>query len=280
MNNAERQLSIRRILVSLDASPHSLAALDMAAELAGRLGAELLGLFVEDADLLRVAELPFAREVTFFSPSFRRLELQRLEQQLRAQANQVRRALAEAAERARVPWEFRVARGAVAAELLAVAAEADLIVMGKLGRSLTRHLGSTVRTLILQGSGLTMILEREHTLTAPPMIIYHGSALAPKALDAAAHLVPAKGGHLSVIIVADDKDSAQRLQSDALMQLQAHGLGADFWVLINPTLSRLVQIVRMQGNGPLVLALGQGSLDAEGLCVLISEVPNPVLLVR
>jgi nucleotide-binding universal stress UspA family protein len=280
MNNTERQVSISRILVCLDTSRDSLAALDMAADLASRLRAALLGLFVEDINLLRVAELPFAKEVSFFSPSFRHLELQQLEQQLRAQANQVRRALVRAAERAQVPWEFRTTRGVVAAELLATSGEADLIVVGRLGRSLTRHLGSTVRTLVLQGRGMTMIVERGHTLITPPVVIYHDSALARKALDTAAHLVPAGGSHLSVIIVADDKDSARRLRADALMQLQEHGLGADFWVLINPSLSTVAQLVRMQGNSPLVLALGQGPLDTDGLCVLISEAPNPVLLVR
>ena len=47
------QLSIRRILVALDASPASLSAMQNAVELAARLGAELIGLFVEDINLLR-----------------------------------------------------------------------------------------------------------------------------------------------------------------------------------------------------------------------------------
>ena len=55
----------RRIVVALDASSHSHAALAAAVALAGRLQAELQGIFVEDVNLLRLAELPFAREVRF-----------------------------------------------------------------------------------------------------------------------------------------------------------------------------------------------------------------------
>ena len=49
----------RRILVALDASAHSHAALAAAVALAARLHAEIEGLFVEDINLLRLAELPF-----------------------------------------------------------------------------------------------------------------------------------------------------------------------------------------------------------------------------
>ena len=53
---------VRRILVALDASPHSHAALEEAAALAKPLQAELAGVFVLDAELLRLSALPVARE--------------------------------------------------------------------------------------------------------------------------------------------------------------------------------------------------------------------------
>ena len=67
MNEHEREPTIRRILVALDASRHSLAALEAASELAEALKAELVGIFVEDVNLLYLAGLPFAREVRYLS---------------------------------------------------------------------------------------------------------------------------------------------------------------------------------------------------------------------
>ena len=60
-------VSIGRILVALDASPHSLNALRAAAELAAVTESELHGLYVEDLNLLRMCGLPFvARDRLLF----------------------------------------------------------------------------------------------------------------------------------------------------------------------------------------------------------------------
>ena len=76
--------SIKQILVAVDGSPSSLSALENSVELAARLNAELVGLFVEDINLLRATQLPFTREISFFSSGLRRLEAAELERQLRA----------------------------------------------------------------------------------------------------------------------------------------------------------------------------------------------------
>ena len=82
------ELAIRRILVALDGSYHSLAALEAAAELAASLEAELHGLFVEDVNLLRVAGSPVAREVCYPFSRTTRPNQRTMERQLRAQATQ------------------------------------------------------------------------------------------------------------------------------------------------------------------------------------------------
>ena len=56
-------MSFRRILVALDGSAHVLAALQAASEMAARMKSELVGLFVEDINLVRLAGLPFPREL-------------------------------------------------------------------------------------------------------------------------------------------------------------------------------------------------------------------------
>src|SRR5690554_5627839 len=54
----------RRILVLLDGSRLSLAAMEAAADIARAQQAEVLGIFVEEANLLRSAGYGFAREVS------------------------------------------------------------------------------------------------------------------------------------------------------------------------------------------------------------------------
>ena len=99
-------MSFRRILVALDASAHSLAALQAASEMAAWMESELVGLFLEDINLVRLAGLPFAREVGFPSAISRELDVVAMERALKLVAVQAKQAIAATAERAHVPWSF------------------------------------------------------------------------------------------------------------------------------------------------------------------------------
>jgi nucleotide-binding universal stress UspA family protein len=273
--------AIRRILVALDSSPHSMAALKTAVELAANLGARVIGLFVEEANLLRAAELPLALEVGTLSPSPRRLHRHELERHLRAQAGRLRQRMAQLADERGVPWHFRVSRGSVSTELLASSAEADLIIVGKAGRSISGrgYVGSTVRTLILQGRSSTLILQHGQLIRTPVLVIYDGSVTAQKALRVAEVLKHVKDYRLIVLVVAPDRDSAHELRADLLERVE-HA-NTDIHLLVDPDRSRLLRSIAAFGEAPLVLPCGsQGALQGEELCDLMMDVKNPVLLVR
>ena len=278
----ERELMIQRILVALDASPHSLAALEAAVELAGRFRAELLGLFVEDVNLLRLAELPFAQEIGFFSATRRKLDTQRMERQFRGQAARIRRALELIAERTQVDWSFRVARGVIASELLTAASEVDLIILGRGGWSLTqrRRLGSTARAILSETPCLALILRQGTYLELPMLVVYDGSPLAQKGLATAAALVQGEDGDLTVLVLADEPDMAHRLQRQAAEWLQGRGLNVRYRPLTKLSVPRLAHIVRTEGRGTLVLPVRSALLQDEVLLALLDEVEMPVLLVR
>jgi nucleotide-binding universal stress UspA family protein len=278
----ERELMIRRILVALDASPPSLAALEAAVELAGRFRAELLGLFVEDVNLLRLAELPFAQEIGFFSATRRKLDTQRIERQFRGQAARIRRVLELIAERTQVNWSFRVARGVIASVLLTAASEVDLIILGRGGWSLTqrRQLGSTARAILSETPCLALILQQGTYLELPMLVVYDGSPLAQKALATAAALVQGEGGDLTVLVLADDLDMAHRLQRQAAEWLQGRGVNVRYRPLTKLSVPRLAHILQTEERGTLVLPARSALLQDEVLLALLDEIEMPVLLVR
>ena len=281
MTSGERVLQLRRILVALDASPHSLAALQAAAELAAHMEAELLGMFVEDVNLLRLAELPYAQEICVSSTTCRRLDVQQIERELRAQETRVRRTLAAHAERVQVRWSFRVTRGVIAKELLTAAAQSDLITLGRAGRSLgERRLGSTTRAVLADAPCLTLIIQEGERLRFPMMVVYDGSPLAHKALTVAVSLVQGRDKHIVVFVPADDKESATRIKAQATAFLQEHHMLWRYHVLMTPDVQRLVREIQMETKGTLVLPIESAALPGDAILQLLDELEVPVLLVR
>ena len=137
--------SIGRILVALDASANSREALTTAVNLAATLRAELHGVFVEDINLLRLAALPFAREIQFADTGLHQLEMESLQRRLRARAAILRHEVEELSGEHKLTSTFSVIRGPVEKELLAAALETDMLAVGRLGHSLLNRMrmGST-----------------------------------------------------------------------------------------------------------------------------------------
>lgn len=282
--NEEGSSVIRRILVALDASPASFAALETAAELAQALQAELVGLFVEDINLVRMAALSFSQEVGLFSATRRQLSSLSIERQLRSQAGRARQALAAIAGRAGVSWSFQTARGVVSTELLAAALDADMIILGRTGGASLgrrRRLGSTARTILIQTPGLTLLLQPGSRLQLPLLLLYDGSTVALKALRAAAQLMQGrKNGHISVLLVAADPGQVQGLQQEVAAELAGRGLEARYTWHSQVTAQQVAQVVQAEGCRMLVIPGGGSSLDQDAILALLNRIDCPVLLVR
>jgi len=278
VNSREDKVTIRRILIAMDPSYRSVGALDVAAELAARLGAELSAVFVEDVDLLHLAEFPFAMEIGSRSCCLRPVRLVDLERQMRAQADEMRKALAAAAERSGVTWTFRVTRGPVATEILMASMDADLVILGKRGWSLSRRLGSTVRFIITRGKGMALVLQEGAKLKVPVVAIYNTSENADKVLETAATLADMKEGKLMVLVVAPDAETGSELHGRAAEYLESRGVEGRVSVLIKPGIALLAHTVH--GMGPVVLPCEQTFLCSDDLCELVNLTENPVLLIR
>src|SRR5216683_685857 len=128
---------IERIVVPLDAAGDSLVAIETAARLAAHAKAPLIGIFVEDEDLLHLASLPFARQFTLGADA-EPLTTEHVELHLRIAAERARRALFAAARRHGVTGSFEIVRGASGSALTA-ASERDLVVAGALTRPIAGH---------------------------------------------------------------------------------------------------------------------------------------------
>lgn len=279
---ASRQSSIKQILIALDGSPSSISALVNGVELAARLNAELVGLFVEDINLLRATQLPFAQEISFFRSGLRPLEALDLERQLRVQADRVRRIMERISGAKNFPTMFRVARGSVAEEILNAGKDADLLVLGKTGRSLPGfgRSGSIVRSVVVRRLGMTLIWHAHGAEIRPVVLTYDGSESAVRALEVAVSLNEVLTSGLVVYLVAENQVEGDALQFEVSRKLDKLGARAVFRTLVHPDFRNLALMLRNENAGPVVLPCDKKRISEEHLCSLVDEIANPVLLVK
>ena len=296
----EPSVSFSRILVAVDASPHSQAALEAAVDMAARFHAELIVLFVEDINVFRIAELPFAHEVGQYSAGRRRLETERIERRLRSRSRVIREQFQALIMRASVQGTFRVARGIIRQEIQTAAQEADVLIVGRAGWSEIRQLrlGSTARAACCDEiPGVTAVLHEGKRIVPPILVVYDGSIMADHALTLGADLVERLAGPLRAILLAASADQIPHLRALANDRLRAYNIMRQYHGLVTSSVARLAAAIRdnlsdghgfpegrlqrrTAERGTLVLPAASSLFENEVLLDLIEEVNVPVLLVR
>lgn len=271
------ELVINRILISLDASACGMAAIKAATELAAQVQAELMGLFVEDVNLLRLANLPFAREVGYTSAAGRPLVAPEVERMMRAQAIEVERLLASAAEHAQVQWSFKVTRGQLLAELLALAEGVDMLVLGR--KSKARIPG--VQPVSYHGGVARVQRGAEPSHRAKPvMVVFGGNKTGYRALAAAFQLVRRGGRELVVLIPEAGTGGFERLRREAGQWLAAREFRARYMPVAAITAGNVAEAVRGNRGEALVLGNMTGPSWQEMLGQLLDGVDCPVFVVK
>lgn len=265
------------VVAAVDGSPASLAALRATAALAAALGLPLEVVYVEDINVLRLGDLPFAREVGAYTASVRLLESAGLERELRTLAQRVERAAAAAAATHRLTWRFVLRRGAVADELAAAAAHAHLLGVGRVGR-LAHGLGSIPLRLLAQTPAPLLIApartQMANGLSLPLTLLETGSPAAERTWGMVLRLLRALANAGNAdralrIIALREATGVARTHADQAATL---GLGAEV-ITVNPAAARMLL---QQTPGPVLLpadALAGSPFTTDALP------PGPVIVV-
>lgn len=280
MADLEERIVISRVLLTCDTSPLGQAALEAAAGLASGLGAELAGLFVEDINLMRMAELPFARELGLFSAAVRRVEAVELERALRLQAERVRTALAEAARELQLQWSFQVVRGVAFGAVFDSLREMDLAVFGKTSYGVAAISGRSMPPSAPGGRKAGQTPALFTSLSRRPVIsLYDRSTAALRALAAASALAQTTRTELVLLIVAAEAESFFALREEAEAWLAQHGRAARCLWLPTRDASAVGQAVRAQSGAALLWYAEETPVDWRAFSTLVSALDCPVVLV-
>jgi hypothetical protein len=191
---------IERILVPLDAASELASAVDTAARLAARWQVPLHGLFVEDEDLLHLADLPFSRQASLGGAA-EKLTAEHVGQHFRRAALRAYAILAAAAERHGVKWSFETVRGSP--ETLSLAAsERDLVVACALTRPVGGHFRVECRwwSSVDRGRGSFLLTRQPAEANGPVLaLLQDRTPAAVRLLEAAARLAAGLAAPLTVV---------------------------------------------------------------------------------
>jgi len=255
---------IRRVVVALDASPCSRVVLRTAARIAAGLGAQLEGLYVEDARLLNLAELPIAAELR--QPGgLRAFHREVAERELRVVAQTVERWAGEIARRHSPDWHFRVLRGYVAQALMDAADDQTLLSLGRFGKPLTpspSRIGSVARQVLGAHRAPLLLTHQEIRPGQPILVTTSGDTAELPLLAMAVRLAQV---YNSPLIVLAETPEAETFLAAALADLPQE---VTIRRLIPGNLSGQI-LALSQGKGGVVLSHRRDDSLAELECALI-----------
>ncbi len=274
--------NIQRVLVALDTSPHSLAALEAASDWAAALQAELIALFVEDTELLRLGSLPCARELLYAGETDTAVDGQAMERALKAEAEQIRRSLQRIAGRRQLNWSLRVVRGHVAKEVLAAAEGADLIVMGQTGRrpGPRTRVGSTARAVVSRTSRTVAFLQPGSRLARPVVVLFDATSSAFSALATGARLAREDHHNLVVLVIAPTEAAGRKAHRQVTDWLSRQMVEARILESVASRPLDLARLVREAGGRVLVLGGDSPLAHLESLEVLFEATDCPIVVAR
>lgn len=126
----------QRMLLRLPHSRQDYPAVENVAQLASLLGIDLVGTYFDESNLLRLAELPGARE--FRSGDWQFLDPEQLAKDLAFAANEARRLFETATQGQRATASFNLASGSAAEQIAASASGEDIIAIIEPKRAIER----------------------------------------------------------------------------------------------------------------------------------------------
>jgi nucleotide-binding universal stress UspA family protein len=277
---------IKNVLVALDGSEHSRAAVEHALWFARRFDARLTGLHVLDIVSIEGSFLHDISGSLGFEPylDFSSKMREVLQERGRAMLEE----FLERCREAGIVAETVMDVGIVANEICERARTADLVVIGHRGvneKFSTGLLGATAESVTRKCPKPLLVCPMEWREIARPLLAYDGSVRSSTAMRAAAEFCASTRLPLVVLHVAKDQGAAERVLDEARRYLAPYGVEASFESVCGPAPERIVGQLREGGYDLLFIGAYGHSRIVEMVLGSTTEYvlrnsPCPVFLTR
>lgn len=279
MTTPPRDAVFRRILLPLGSGAWDGPGIDAAIGLAARFHAEIVGIFIEDSDLMRLAALPFARETIPLSVSTRRLDPADMARALRVRAGVLRARLQERATRARIPWSFHVARDESLQEQLGEAAASDLLILGVGGRRAgSLRAADRVTRYFFSHGACTVWLYRGLAAGAPPVVALLDDGPSSRRVLAVAGQLARHGGKPLLVMVSADGAAEFARRAGEFGDIPTDGVEMEFRPLARAAATDLIRMVTAARGKLLVIGRDSPLASEAGYRRLLEDLPCEIVL--
>jgi nucleotide-binding universal stress UspA family protein len=281
VSEANEPICVERILVSLDSSKHSYAALQAAVELARHYDATLKGIFVEDTTLLNLAEMPFHTEVGEYSATIREISSDGITRGILVQSQWVTKTFHKLIKQTKLQSEFSIIRGKVIQTIDQESDKCDLLIIGKSGSNplIGRRLGSTTKAIIQKEHKSLLLLEEGNHLGNPIIILFNDSPLGKIGLETARDLL--SPGETLVILLSEDNQKEFELNKKALSDWASENqINISIQTYKRRSFDQFIQMISGLKTGLFIMPHIQKNPLQYIIDTCLKKVSLPILLIR
>jgi len=270
--------TMRRILVALDGDESASAALEAAAGLAAALEAELVGLFVEDSELLDAADLPVTWSIPRFPGPRGAIDASAMGRALKISAGEAGRAVAAAGQRFHVKWSFEVRQGAVAEQVLNQARGFDLLALGLSGEAMRRAGVQVTGGFLAAVSTGALLLARGPACSSGPLVALYDQS--ERVLALGQRMAAMQHRRLIVAAAGANAEDAAARHAQATDWLRRAGLRGSVRKLVMDRPAAMCEALRREYPGVLLIDR-KGAIAAQlPLEALVREAACSVLVLK
>jgi len=231
------------IVVAINAARRCGETLELAAALAAKVGAELEVVFVEDVNLLRLADLPVTREVDRLSGMAREMDSGRMLRALHCEVQQLRREISRLGKTTSVRSTVRVVRGHYLTEALMASARVEVTFVHGARRALSgEHLGGAPARWVTAGP--VAAASRRMRGKKVLWVLFDGSPAGARALKVALMLAGTLAGDVVVLVPGGSAAEIEVRKQQAKMTTDRDDLQ---FLAVERTVMRTVHTIRRIG---------------------------------
>jgi len=277
----DKTSSPRPVVLQLRAAGTSPVVLQAALRVAAALQSDFESIFIEDDELLSLAALPFAREITMSGRRLRPLTAEAIEREMRAASSAVRREIEALARTLDVKTQFSVVRDQLDLALRQVGERAGVLVIGEpvsssAGRRELRALASCMAGV----SACLMAGGRVRQATGSVVALVDDPARFDEIVSMAARFAGTAAGELAVLGMEDALGGPEEL-GKRLAGIVGGERRVRIETLRTDEPGYVAYSVRRLGGGLLVAGYGGRMIAGDAAVVSIAtRLECPLLLLR